>query len=519
MSLPIRISRREALKIITLAGIAIPASFFHLVRDQEENIYPLSQPNILIIVFDTLSARHMSLYGYPRRTTPNLERICKNAIVFHNHHAAGNFTTPGTASLLTGVYPWSHRALSLRGKVLPFYSSNNIFSMFDDYYTFAYTHNPVVANLLWNFQSVITNLIPTYFLAESSTSHVDRWLNRDFMVANEAELALYRNWLHPQGSLFYSQIDWARRFFQESHHQQQLSNIFPRGVPRLTDEDSPSYLTFTIERTIDWLIDHLNSSNQPFLGYIHLLPPHEPYTTRREFYNIFQDAWKPQAKPNHFFTEGWSEDYLNQARQFYDEAIAYVDSEFGRFFDAFQNTERVNDTIVILTSDHGEMFERGIDGHITPVLYAPLTHIPLLIWAPGIQQRIDIHSLTNAVDILPGVLTLAGKPIPSYLDGYDSFTRHISDINNHRSIFIVESSNTPINKHIQKATLAIMRGKFKLIYYMGYPEYDQVTELYDMINDPEEMTDLSSSLPELAKSMKNELIDHLQKAELSNNSA
>ena len=56
------------------------------------------QPNFIIMVFDTFSARHLPLRGYPRDTTPNISRLAERATVFHNHYAGGNYTTPGTAS-------------------------------------------------------------------------------------------------------------------------------------------------------------------------------------------------------------------------------------------------------------------------------------------------------------------------------------------------------------------------------------------------------------------------------------
>ena len=76
------------------------------------------QPNIIVLVFDAWSADHMSMHGYPRLTMPNVEQFAKNAIVYHRHYSAGTFTVPGTASLLTGLYPWSHRAIAVGGDMI-----------------------------------------------------------------------------------------------------------------------------------------------------------------------------------------------------------------------------------------------------------------------------------------------------------------------------------------------------------------------------------------------------------------
>ena len=75
------------------------------------------RPNILFLVFDTLSAQHMSLYGYNRETTPNIARFAEKSTVFHKHVAGGNFTSPGTSRLTTGTYAWTHRAIPLQGRV------------------------------------------------------------------------------------------------------------------------------------------------------------------------------------------------------------------------------------------------------------------------------------------------------------------------------------------------------------------------------------------------------------------
>ncbi len=105
-------------------------------------------PNIIVLVFDAWSAKNVSLYGYPRKTTPNLERLAEKAIVYHNHYAAGHFTVPGTAGLLTGTLLWQHQ-LSNRSKSLPpFFRENNLFGIFPEYKRLAYSHNLLANDVL-----------------------------------------------------------------------------------------------------------------------------------------------------------------------------------------------------------------------------------------------------------------------------------------------------------------------------------------------------------------------------------
>ncbi|HET9908527.1 MAG TPA: sulfatase-like hydrolase/transferase, partial [Anaerolineales bacterium] len=110
------LNRRDFLKLIS----SIPVGIFS--RSISKVTQTADTPNVIIIVFDAWSQRHTSLYGYLRPTMPNLEKFAEKATVYHNHYSAGTFTTPGTASLLTGLYPWSHRAMHLGAALTPLHA-------------------------------------------------------------------------------------------------------------------------------------------------------------------------------------------------------------------------------------------------------------------------------------------------------------------------------------------------------------------------------------------------------------
>src|SRR5262245_39976018 len=130
-------NRRDFLKLVSTLPLGYAASKWPWLQGDQRQ-----QSNVIIVVFDAFSAYNISLYGYERGTTPKINRLAKRAIRYHNHFAGGNFTTPGTASLLTGVLPWTHRAINLKGDVLDRFITQNIFSVFKNYYRIAYTHNP-----------------------------------------------------------------------------------------------------------------------------------------------------------------------------------------------------------------------------------------------------------------------------------------------------------------------------------------------------------------------------------------
>jgi hypothetical protein len=150
-----QISRRDFIKLLPLLSTT-----YFLPR------FPAAEKakNILVLVFDALSAPHISTFGYPRNTMPRLNKWLERTTVFHNHYANGTFTTPGTATLLTGTLPWTSRAFNVDGDVAPQYVDTNIFKQFSDlgYFGFAYTHNPLADLLLRQFRGSIDEYFPEH---------------------------------------------------------------------------------------------------------------------------------------------------------------------------------------------------------------------------------------------------------------------------------------------------------------------------------------------------------------------
>ena len=496
-------SRRDFLKVLGAASLGLvkwPRLNWGMPGGQAEN-----QPNILVVVFDALSARNMSLYGYPRRTTPNLERVAQKARVYHRHYAGGNFTSSGTASLLSGTYPWLHRALHYRGMVTESYIHRQVFSLLAPlYHSFAYSHNYFPNILFDQYRLDIDEWKRLSDLCLRSYSYSDRFLEKDFSVAYLSEGAILRNLNGPTTSFYMARFDRVRLYLMEQWLARQYRQQFPRGVPNYL-----SIAFFTIEQAIDWLQMQIEEQPKPFLGYFHLLPPHYPYVTRHEFVDIFDDGWQPPAKPTHYFYEGQDEAFLTDHRRLYDEYIAYVDAEFGRLYDAMEHSGALENTILVFTSDHGEMFERGIFQHNTPTLYEPLIHVPLLIWTPEQRERLDIHMPTNCVDVLPTLLDLAGQAAPEWIEGVRLPGFAQAPVDEQRSIYVMDAKENAIHAPLTRATLALIKGRYKLIHYLGYPGHEDVYELYDLESDPEELVDQYENLVEIAAELRSEMAQKL----------
>jgi arylsulfatase A-like enzyme len=489
------LSRRNFLKLFpALSLFLLPPikMFFEATRAQ-------AGPNILIFVFDALSARHMPIYGYKRNTTPNIARFAERAIVYHAHHAGGNFTSAGTASLLTGVYPWTHRAIHIHGSVLDRFADENIFAAYPkDGFTYAYTHNILAEILLSQFRKHINLLKQTRELAVDDPEYSDRIFSPDYHVALWAEQLILRGVETKPSSLFGSLLYRLLRLNRKTQLAESYSEQFPRGIPNVDD------VYFILEDAVNWLIQEVSSAPKPYLGYFHILPPHEPYNPRKEFIGIFKDGYQPVEKPESTFSMGRSTEELNTGRTEYDENLAYADEEFGRVLSQMELQGLLENTVVIVTSDHGEMFERGIAGHETPVLYEPLIHIPLLISVPGQTQRKDIQEVTSCVDLLPTIAQLSGQTRPAWAEGQVLPGFESGSGVNQRSVFAVEAKSSPKTGPLNKATIAVLKNEYKLIYYQGYSQ-NPPPELYNLSSDPEELQNIASANPSIVQDLQKEI--------------
>jgi choline-sulfatase len=303
-------------------------------------------------------------------------------------------------------------------------------------------------------------------------------------------------------SLFLSHL------YQLSHENKlvNLNPLYPRGIPSVKSDNF-----FLLEQAIDWLGTLVNRTPQPFFSYFHLMPPHAPYRTHRDFFGSFQaDGLKPVPKPLDLFGEQAESNFEDmwKKRTSYDEFILYTDREIGRFFDNLEKSGLLDNTWVILTSDHGEMFERGIEGHFTPVLYQPVIRVPLMIFEPGRRTRTDVFSNTSAVDVLPTLLHVTGQKVADWTEG-SVLPPFMPEQNPERNLYVVEARSNAQFAPITVATTTLVKGQYKLLYFFGYHELggpgSERIELYDIKSDPEELNNLASSKPETTAELLDEL--------------
>ena len=506
------LSRRDFLKLMA----SLPPSLYlsRFLQGPGQVQQNPNAKNVIIVLFDALSAKNISLYGYPRDTMPNLARIAEKGTVYHNHYAGGSWTTPGTASLLTGTYPWTHRAINELGTVIKGRERNNIFNLFDGYCRIGYSHNTNVYRFFGQFAPDME------FVERRKDLFITNKLSFDRLFPDDGDIApLSWDRMVEEGekgatySLFFAPLyDLYRQ-----HIMDRYMESFPRGIPRTGEDDY-----FLLEDGVNWMLSQVGTIRNPFLGYFHYLPPHSPYHTRRDFVNTFDNDGiehyieKPtepyfggaKNKPQNFT-------YQAKQRQDYDEFILYADSELGRLYDSLEKSGVLENTWFVFTSDHGELFERGVFGHRTPVLYQPVVNIPLVIVEPGQKERRNVYSPTGAVDVLPTLLKVTGREIPDWAEG--EVLPPFSEISPSpdRSVYAVEATKSGKTGPLNPVSIMLVKGKYKLTAYLGYKQTrnQPVFVLYDIEDDPEELMDIYDPSSRISQELQEELLVKLREVD------
>jgi arylsulfatase A-like enzyme len=321
---------------------------------------PKESPNILIIIVDTLRADHLSVYGYPRDTSPNIDELVKRGSWFEHTISPSSWTKPAHASLVTGLYPAEHGTDSspLDEK---YFTIGEALSEYG-YRTAVFSANIDVFSRLEGFDQGIIHFEDHY---ESLS---------DIAVSS-----------------------YYGRFIEFYLYYKLLGNQLKIG------RRSASHIT---QSALDWLT---KDPDKPFFVMLNYFDVHDPYVPPEPFRSIFATTDEPGGLIN----TDWDMDHVYQSMtpeqlqgeiDAYDGAIAYVDENIGQFISEMQKQGLLNNTILVVTSDHGEMFgEHGLLHHANS-LYQEIIHVPLIfIWPDHIPSGKRI-SLPVSLASLPATL-------------------------------------------------------------------------------------------------------------------
>lgn len=406
-------------------------------------------PNVLLLVIDTLRADRLGCYGYFRDTSPHLDRLAAESLVFDEAFCGIPITLPSHASILTGLYPQQTGILRNYGRL-------------DD-----------------GFVTLAEKLSPrgyrTGAVVSTAVLKKDKNLGQGFDVYLE---------------------NWG------------ISDKVPRedgeGGWRLKGlaEDAN-------RMALDWLEQ---DPGKPFFLLINYYDVHAPYVEIEGFRDLF-DPWSPEmaeyirTRYDRVPEPKWKWESIT----FYDRSLAYLDAELGKFFSRLRELGLWDNTVVIVTSDHGNgLYQHGDYWSHGEQLYDGHIRIPLILRLPG-GTKGRVTELVETVDFFPSVLELLGLPGASGLDGKSFLPLLKGKTESGREVYslsiLEDAQGRPLPRRF-----AVRSRDYKLIHSL-----DGESSFFRLTGDPYELAGGAPDGPEetaLVKAMRNRGINWYQRRKI-----
>lgn len=419
---------------------------------------PPNSPNVLFIVLDTVRAESLSVYGYSRPTTPQLERLAKNGVRFEYAISPAPWTLPSHATMFTGHFPhelstdWEKaldasyptlaEAFKDHGYATAGFVANDIYCTYEHGLNRGFTHYE-------DYSVSISELVQSSsLLSNLANSHLARWLVGNY-------------------------------------------DVLGRKTAAMVNRDFLSWLS--------------HNNQKPFFVFLNYMDAHEPYMPRPPFdikfgqktprKNYLTIRWMHQGA--RLDKEAMSPLEIQAELDAYEGSIAYLDQELGSLFDELNRQKVLDNTLVVITADHGEQFGEhgGIFTHGNS-LYLQVMRVPLLISFPSrvpsnisVREPVTLRDLSaTIVDLIPlgNKNRFPGKSLAQLWNGTanaDNATR--SPLLSEVTVGPDTHPQDPLSKGDMRS-LVVDRKHYIL-------NGDGSEEVYDLDADPQENKNLAES--------------------------
>ena len=448
--------------------------------------------NVILIIIDALRAKNLSSYGYPLPTSINIDRLVKEGVKFENAYACTNATDPSFTTIFTGRFPLCHGILH---------------------------HGPYVTREeMMRVRTIIS--LPEILRSNGYLTLAVDWLGRwhkrgyDFYSGSSA--------LDQREPLFKRiPFNFIRRFSGRPEIQYIVYVLLKAALRNKFNIGEVTY--FNARKVTDLAIELIKKyCKRKFFLALHYEDNHLPYSPPISYVNRFYHLYGmkyPKIKLDDILRKIGNPKFRLAMRNLtidaestdellarYDGEISFVDHEIGRLLEILDNYGLSDETIIVLTSDHGEsLLEHEIffDHH---GLYEEVIHVPLIIKGPGLPKSKRIKNLVQHTDILPTLLDLLDIRKPLFLDGKSLVSLIYSSKEEkeaHPTAYFEEYN------YEQKRSIRV--GQYKYIRALSYKGaickvcvkvHGGIEELYDLSRDPKEVRNIINDEPELAREFK-----------------
>lgn len=426
-----------------------------------------SKPNVILIMTDQQRGDAMGCAGNSVVKTPNLDRLATDGYLFGNAYTSCPSSTPARAGLLTGLSPWHHGMLGY-GAVAEHYRYEMPQMMRDNgYYTFG------IGKMHWAPQNALHGFHGTL-------------LDESGRVESKYFISDYRKWFMTQAPGMNPDstgVGW---------------NDHGARVYQLPERLHPT--VWTADEAVQLISNYQDS--RPLMLKVSFARPHSPYDPPQRVLNEYNGiampaaahgAWSngiganltdPNKNKEAAFGQ-FSPEYVDNSRRHYYAAITFIDEQIGHIIEALKKNGMYDNTLIIFTSDHGDMMG---DHNMWRKTYAyeGSAAIPMIVKVPADmsvakQKGSVIDAPVELRDVLPTMLDVAGAEVPSDMDGASMLS-------------LLKSNDAPWRQYIdlEHATCysdrnywtALTDGHLKYIWFLTTGE----EQLFDLYLDPQETT-------------------------------
>jgi choline-sulfatase len=413
-----------------------------------------------MIMADQLVPSALPFHGNPVTLAPAMSELASSGVVFDAAYTASPLCSPARASLLTGLLP------SRTG-------------VYDNAAEFG-AAIPTFAHYLRGagYRTVLAGKM--HFCGPDQLHGFEERLTTDIYPA---DFGWTPDWDHP-----HDRPTW--------YHD--MSSVLDAGpCVRSNQLDFDDEVAFAAERS---LFGHIRSGDErPFCYVVSFTHPHDPFAIPRKWWDLYRDTDIPLPRSGTAGPDGGlhphelrlraacamdgvriTDAQIRAARRAYYGAVSYFDDHVSRLLAALRETDRLDNTVVIITSDHGEMLgERGAWYKMS--FYEGSARVPLIVWSPRLFPSGRVPTAVSTMDLLPTLADLAQcGDVVGPLDGR-SLLPHLSgrpDRDEAMAEYLAEAAVAPI--------VMIRSGQHKFIHSPADPD-----QLFDLAADPDEQVNLA----------------------------
>lgn len=431
-----------------------------------------NQPNILLIILDTMRPDHLGCYGYSKQTSPHIDKVASEGVIFKNTFSTSPWTLPSHGSIMTGTYVSRHcidkgsETIDKSLLTLAEYLNRN------DYQTVGLSSN------IWI----------------SETTGMNRGFER-FKYVNELP---FQRTLNPNiVQKVVKEIYWRYLFKRYDYGARKVNTLI-----------------------CNFINDQWNH-DKPFFIFVNYLETHLQYKPPKKFRRMFIEKYEESLikkinqdanKYNAGLCEMSEEDFKILQR-LYDAEIKYVDSRIGEVLEFLEKEKILDNTLIIITSDHGEnLGEHGLMDHQFS-LHDTVIRIPLIIRYPGLFDKGQVIEYpAQTVDIFPTIadtIRLSKKYNDiDQLQGVSLLNAKVSSVKRNVFAEYLKPRYEVFENHYPDHDWSPLKRKLRMIrtnIFKLIVSSDGNDILYDIKNDPCENDNVLSSFPLVAKELRKKL--------------